>query len=77
MTKSTFETLFEKMKAHEGHSPNDPAIICINEKRGYVSGNVVVVSRRAAELITHWRGMISSPDELRLIAQYIQSQGIT
>ena len=32
-------------------APNDPALICVDTKRGYVPGNVAIVSRRAADIV--------------------------
>ena len=60
-----------ELKEYEA-SPNAPAIICIDESRGYVPGNIEVVSNRAAMMLERLRELRATPDELRRMADWIE-----
>jgi hypothetical protein len=53
-------------------SPNSPAIVCIDESKGYVPGNIQVVSQRAATLLEAIREVRATPEELRLMADAME-----
>ena len=47
-------------------------LVRTDPREGYVKGNVVVVSRRAAQFIEFFRAMQTDPAELRLLAAQIE-----
>lgn len=52
--------------------PNSPTIVCIDASRGYVPGNIEVVSQRAATLLDTFRDLRATPLELRRMADWIE-----
>jgi hypothetical protein len=58
---------FEEYEA----TPNAPAIICIDTDKGYVPGNIEIVSNRAVTLIEMLRDVRATPDEIRGVANWM------
>lgn len=49
-------------------TPSEPTLICIEGARGYVKGNIMIVSQRTASLIEFIRDVKVTPAELRALA---------
>jgi hypothetical protein len=51
---------------------SNAALVCMDADAGFVKGNVTIVSQRAETLIEHFRKVSATPDELRLIADWME-----
>ncbi|MGH6870040.1 MAG: hypothetical protein ACREHE_00920 [Rhizomicrobium sp.] len=60
----------------EYEPPKSPDLICIDESKGYVPGNIMVVSHRAATIIERLREVRATPEELRRTADFIERVGL-
>ena len=53
-------------------NPRQPELICIDGSKGYVPGNVVVVSRAAAKLLEFCAKWSLTPEQLRKSADWME-----
>jgi len=52
--------------------PNEPEIMMIDGSKGYVPGNVMIVSRAAAKLVEFCAKWSLTPDQLRKFADAME-----